>query len=58
MTQDQLQAEIDSITRQLIEKYKAERVILFGSAARGEMHVDSDVDFLVIKDEKKDSMTE
>jgi predicted nucleotidyltransferase len=41
--------EIQRITAQLVEKYAPERIILFGSAARGELHGDSDVDFLIIK---------
>lgn len=45
----QLQREIDSIVEQLIANYRPEKVILFGSAARGEAGEESDVDFLVIK---------
>jgi predicted nucleotidyltransferase len=41
--------EIQSITKQLIEKYDPERIILFGSAARGDTGPDSDADFLIIK---------
>ena len=41
--------EVEKITRQIIEKYKPERIILFGSAARGEFGPDSDADFLIIK---------
>ncbi len=41
--------EIESITAQIIEKYQPERIILFGSAARGEPGPDSDADFLIIK---------
>lgn len=41
--------EITRITRQIIEKYNPERIILFGSAARGEFGPDSDADFLVLK---------
>ena len=44
-----LQGAIDSITAQLIEKYKPEKIILFGSAARGDASLDSDVDLLIIK---------
>jgi predicted nucleotidyltransferase len=44
-----LQSEIESITSQLIEKYKPEKIILFGSAARGDSNADSDADFLIIK---------
>jgi predicted nucleotidyltransferase len=41
--------EIQRITTQLIEKYSPDRIILFGSAARGETDADSDADFLIIK---------
>ena len=43
--------EIQNITQQIIEKYKPEKIILFGSAARGERDLNSDVDFLIIKKE-------
>ena len=43
------QSEIESITTQIIEKYNPEKIILFGSAARGQFSLDSDADFLVIK---------
>jgi predicted nucleotidyltransferase len=43
--------EIRDITAQLVEKYAPERIILFGSAARGDPHPDSDADFLIIKRE-------
>ena len=42
-----LPSEIVSITAQLIEKYKPEKIILFGSAARGDSNPDSDADFLI-----------
>ena len=48
MTQS-LRAAIESITTQLIQKYKPEKIILFGSAARGDAASGSDVDFLIIK---------
>lgn len=41
--------EIQRITAQLVAKYAPERIILFGSAARGEVHPESDADFLIIK---------
>jgi predicted nucleotidyltransferase len=41
--------EVRRITAQLIEQYAPERIILFGSAARGELQADSDADFLIIK---------
>jgi predicted nucleotidyltransferase len=43
--------EIQNITHQIIEKYKPEKIILFGSAARGERNLNSDADFLIIKKE-------
>ena len=44
-----VEKEIHRITQQIIEKYKPEKIILFGSAARGEGNPDSDADFLIIK---------
>jgi len=41
--------EVEKVTRQIIEKYKPEKIILFGSAAQGEVGPDSDADFLIIK---------
>jgi len=41
--------EIHSITKQLIEKYGPEKIILFGSAARGDYDQANDLDFLIIK---------
>ena len=41
--------EIQNITQQIIEKYKPEKIVLFGSAARGKRDLDSDVDLLIIK---------
>lgn len=43
----------DIIVEQL-KKDKPQAIILFGSAARGEMNKDSDLDILVIKETKKD----
>ena len=41
--------EIINITHQIIEKYKPEKIILFGSAVQGKRNLDSDADFLIIK---------
>lgn len=46
-----IQKEIENISQQIIEKYKPQKIILFGSAVEGNMTPDSDLDFLVIKDE-------
>ncbi len=40
--------EINSIKNQLIEKYRPEKIILFGSTAWGEGEI-NDVDLLIIK---------
>ena len=41
--------ELESITAQIIEKFKPEKIILFGSASQGRITPDSDVDLLIIK---------
>ena len=41
--------EVEIVTKQIIEKYKPEKIILFGSAAKNEFSSDSDADFLIIK---------
>lgn len=41
-------AVLEEIVRRIVEVAAPERIILFGSAARGEMGPDSDVDLLVI----------
>lgn len=53
MTTSKVQAQIESIKKQLIKKYKPERVILFGSAVSGKMTSDSDLDFLIIKEDSR-----
>lgn len=42
--------EIDSIVRQIVSKYHPEKIILFGSAVRGDLEEANDLDFLIIKD--------
>ncbi len=37
--------EIKNITKQIVKKYKPEKIILYGSFAYGKPHKDSDVDF-------------
>lgn len=53
MTNIQIQDQIESIKNQLIQKYKPEKIILFGSGAVGKMGPDSDLDFFIVKDDKK-----
>jgi predicted nucleotidyltransferase len=40
---------LDDIIRRIVEVAHPEKIILFGSAARGEMGPNSDVDLLIIK---------
>jgi len=47
------QKEIDNITKQIVKKYKPEKIILYGSFAYGKPTEDSDVDLLVIKKTNK-----
>ena len=51
MPEVQVQADskvVDHLVRQIVEAVHPLRVVLFGSAARGEMRPDSDLDFLVV----------
>jgi uncharacterized protein len=41
-------AQIQAMVRRIVDQFQPEQVILFGSHARGEASVDSDVDFLVV----------
>ncbi len=40
---------LDKIVRRIVKIAKPEKIIMFGSAARGEMGPNSDVDLLIIK---------
>ncbi len=44
------QRVLEEIVRRIVEVAQPERIILFGSAARGEMGPNSDVDLLVVKE--------
>ena len=41
---------LDEIVRRIVDAIQPEKIILFGSAARGEMTRHSDVDLLVVKE--------
>ncbi|MDE2873511.1 MAG: nucleotidyltransferase domain-containing protein [Gemmatimonadota bacterium] len=41
---------LDDVIRRIVEVAQPERIILFGSAARGEMGPRSDIDLLVVRD--------
>ena len=44
------QGTLDDIIGRIVEAVQPERIILFGSAARGDMGRNSDVDLLVVKE--------
>ncbi|PIP48882.1 MAG: hypothetical protein COX14_02225 [Chloroflexi bacterium CG23_combo_of_CG06-09_8_20_14_all_45_10] len=48
-----LERELHRIIATLIEQYKPEKIILFGSLATGRMHEWSDIDLLIIKETDK-----
>lgn len=49
----EFEKEINKINEQLKEKYKPEKIILYGSSARGTITENSDIDMLIIKDTNK-----
>ena len=51
MVPENIRKEIDSISNQIIEKYRPQKIILFGSAAKDRFTPDSDLDFFIIKEE-------
>jgi len=54
MTKASLDKEIENIVKQIVKKYKPSKIILFGSAARGEFDPEkSDLDFFVVKDDRR-----
>ena len=44
------QATLDDVIERIVEVAEPEKIILFGSAARGDADPNSDIDLLVIKD--------
>lgn len=46
------QKAIDQVVKQIVEKFKPQKIILFGSYARGNPRPESDVDLLVVMDTK------
>jgi len=51
--QKKLQREIEKITKQIVENYKPEKIILFGSYAWGKPHKWSDIDLFIVKNSRK-----
>jgi predicted nucleotidyltransferase len=50
----EIKEEIKKIIKQIKDKYKPKKIILFGSFAWGKPNKNSDIDLLIIKDTKKD----
>jgi len=48
MSKKRLERIIDEMVLRIVERFDPERIILFGSAARGDAGPDSDVDLLVV----------
>ena len=44
------QATLDDVIERIVEVAEPEKIILFGSAARGDADANSDIDLLVIKE--------
>ncbi len=51
MLQNQVQQELNQIVTRIVDGYQPEKIILFGSAARGDMHKNSDVDLFIVKND-------
>jgi predicted nucleotidyltransferase len=49
ISEDKFEKEIQSIVEQLIKAYRPQKVILFGSLARGRMHEGTDIDLFSVK---------
>jgi len=54
MNKEKYQKELDKLSKQIIKKYKPEKIILFGSLVDGNLRESSDIDLLVIKESNKD----
>ena len=51
-----MNSSLDQYITEIIDSLKSmnvEQIILFGSAARNEMHIDSDIDLVVVLDEER-----
>lgn len=50
---EDVKAQIEKLKGRLIKEYNPEKIILFGSLAKGDYHELSDIDMIVIKKTKK-----
>jgi predicted nucleotidyltransferase len=53
MKKELIKKEIEKIKEKIIQKYRPEKIIVFGSFVWGKWSKDSDVDFLIVKNTKK-----
>ncbi len=49
VSKDEFDQEVQSIVRQLLRLYKPQKVVLFGSLARGEIRPGTDIDLFIVK---------
>jgi uncharacterized protein len=42
---------LEEMTRKIVETVKPRQVVLFGSRARGDFHLTSDIDLLIVEDD-------
>ena len=48
MTQSELRDHVDGMVRRIASRFQPEKIILYGSHARGDAGADSDVDLLIV----------
>lgn len=53
MTDADWNNQIDRMVKVIVREYKPEKIILFGSAARGQTGPDSDIDLFVVKNDNQ-----
>lgn len=51
LSNDVFDKEIQNTVEQLIRVYKPQKIILFGSLAKGDLRASTDIDLLIIKDD-------
>lgn len=47
---ERLDKALDEVVQQVVQALDPERIIVFGSMARGDVHEDSDLDLLIVKE--------
>lgn len=50
---NQFQQQLDTIVQKIVSSYQPEKIVLFGSAARGRMNAESDIDLFIVKPHQK-----